>query len=473
MMNKKAINIVRNFSYTITSNFINMMVTALVVFIVPKLLGVDQYGYWQLFLFYSSYVPFLLFGWTDGIYLRYGGKKYSELDKSLLFSQFLQLLVIQVAIGVIIWLSSSFFLINNNKIFIFKMVSLFLVIVNIRYFFVHILQSTNQFKIYTKIVLIDRLFYLVIITVFLLIGIRDFELLIISELIAKSLSLLYAILKCSDIFFQKVSKFYFSFKETFININVGVKLMLANTASMLIIGVNRFGIEKNWDVATFGKVSLTLNISNFMMIFINAVGLVLFPVLRRTPNDKLPQIYTTLRTFLMLFLFMILIIFYPLKFILSVWLPNYADSLAYMVLLLPMCVFEGKMALLINTYLKTLRKESLMLTINIISLLISVIISFITIELMQNLDLAIVSIILSLALRGVIAELFLSRIINISVRKDLILEIAMVAIFIATGWYFVSWLALIIYLIAYGAYVFLKRRDIRVTIQLMKVWVKA
>lgn len=65
------------------------------------------------------------------------------------------------------------------------------------------------------------------------------------------------------------------------NISVGIKLMFANIASMLIIGIVRFGIERAWDVATLGKVSLTLSILN-MIIFINAVGIIMFPTLRRT-----------------------------------------------------------------------------------------------------------------------------------------------------------------------------------------------
>lgn len=49
----------------------------------------EEYGYCQLHLFYSSYVGFLHFGWNDGIYLRYGGKNYIELDKKLFFFQIL------------------------------------------------------------------------------------------------------------------------------------------------------------------------------------------------------------------------------------------------------------------------------------------------------------------------------------------------------------------------------------------------
>lgn len=73
-MNSKVINFIKNFSYTLTSNLLSLLVSTLVILIIPKLLGVQEYGYWQLYIFYSSYVGFLHFGWNDGIYLRYGGK---------------------------------------------------------------------------------------------------------------------------------------------------------------------------------------------------------------------------------------------------------------------------------------------------------------------------------------------------------------------------------------------------------------
>ena len=51
-----------------------------------------------------------------------------------------------------------------------------------------------------------------------------------------------------------------SLKEASINLSVGSKLMFANIASMLIIGIVRYGISIGWDITTFGKISLTLNV---------------------------------------------------------------------------------------------------------------------------------------------------------------------------------------------------------------------
>ncbi len=84
-MKSKIINLIKNFTYILTANLISLLIATLIVLIVPKLIGVEDYGYWQVYLFYVSYVVFMHFGWSDGIYLRYGGKQYKELDKRLFF----------------------------------------------------------------------------------------------------------------------------------------------------------------------------------------------------------------------------------------------------------------------------------------------------------------------------------------------------------------------------------------------------
>jgi O-antigen/teichoic acid export membrane protein len=51
---------------------------AAIVFVVPKLLSVEAYGYWRLFVLYSGYVGFLHFGFADGALLRWAGKSWGE-----------------------------------------------------------------------------------------------------------------------------------------------------------------------------------------------------------------------------------------------------------------------------------------------------------------------------------------------------------------------------------------------------------
>jgi hypothetical protein len=138
-----------------------------------------------------------------------------------------------------------------------------------------------------------------------------------------------------------------------------------------------------------------------------------------------------------------------------------------------MCVFEGKMSLLINTYLKTLRKEKLMLKINLISLALSVVITFTTTVLLKNLNLAIASIVIILAFRCVLSEIFLSKMLVISLYKDISLELTMILVFILVGWFVNSWFAVLIYILAYIIYLFVKKKDVINTIRNLKLLIKA
>ena len=47
--------------------------------VVPVVLGVSDYGYWQIYVFYAVYVGVFTLGHNDGIYLKYGGYRFEEL----------------------------------------------------------------------------------------------------------------------------------------------------------------------------------------------------------------------------------------------------------------------------------------------------------------------------------------------------------------------------------------------------------
>lgn len=459
-MNLKVNNFIKNFSYTLSSNLLSMIISTLIILIIPKLIGIEDYGYYQLYLFYSTYVGFMHFGWNDGIYLRYGGKHYHDLDKKVFFSQFWMLTIFQLSISFFIYGITDIAVIDRNRIFIIKMTAMCMLIVNIRLMLIYILQGTNRIKEYAQITMMEKILYCLLIALFSLTNLRSYKFLISADIVGKTISLLYAAYCCKDIVFNRLSSFYFNIKETINNINVGIKLMFANIASLFIIGVVRFGIEHSWNVSTFGKVSLTLSISNFMMVFINALGIIMFPVLRRSNKNKLPLIYKSFRTFLMTPLFGLLIVYYPIKIILLIWIPQYKDSINYMAILFPMCVFEGKMALLNNTFLKTLRKEKMILTVNIAAATLSVILTFLSTILIKNLFLAVISIVILSAFRCLLAELILSNILGLSLYKDMLLELVMTIIFISTSWFLTSWYGSLVYILIYIIYLLINKTKI-------------
>lgn len=467
-MNTKLRNILENITYTFTANILTMLISIIMTLILPKFLGVTDYSYYQLYIFFISYVGFFHFGWIDGIYLKIGGMEYNDLEKSNYVTQFWMLNVLEIIIAAIISIFALFIIKNIDKSFVLISTSVCGVITILRTYLLFILQSTNRIKEYAKYTRVDRFIYFALVIVFLFLGFKNYKIILYIDVFSKLVALVLCANKMKDIVFGKLNISKNTLLEIFENISIGIKLMLANIASTLIIGVVRFGIQKNWDIETFGKISLTLNISNLLMTFINAVAVIMFPLLRREEESNLPKIYVILRNTLMIFLYMMLIFYYPLKLILSTWLPQYADSLRYMALLFPICIYESKMSMLINTYLKSFRKEKSMLIINTISLILSLILTILSVFILNNLTLAILSIVFLLGFRCVIGELVLTKIMNILIYKDIILETVLTAIFIISSWFINNMFCSIIYTCFYSIYVFIKRKDIKRTILLFK-----
>ena len=201
-MNIKARSLIKNFTYTLTSNLISLIVSSLVVIVVPRLIGIEEYGYWQLYLFYSSYVGFLQFGWTDGIYLRYGGVKYGDLNKKLFFSQFWMLVISQLVLSIMIVFAAKVYVNIADRRFIIYMVTLCLIATGIRAMILFILQATNLIKEYARIIILGQILYFSIIILFLIFGIRDYKLLIVADLVGRFTSLIYGSYCCKDIIFR-------------------------------------------------------------------------------------------------------------------------------------------------------------------------------------------------------------------------------------------------------------------------------
>ncbi|UQZ32525.1 hypothetical protein C2I18_02510 [Paenibacillus sp. PK3_47] len=464
-MNNRTTRIIKNASYTIGSNFISLFISTLVILIIPKLVGVAEYGYLQLYIFYSSYVFLANLGWNDGIYLRYGGQNYKDLDKPLFLSQFHMMVWFQILLS-----ASAIAVATLLKVHTFILFALIacMFLTNVRAMLHYTMLATNRLQEHAKSNILDRLLYCIVIVAALSLGFKDHKYLIMADLFGKSVSLLYAVYCCKDIVVHNLRVFKFNMKETASNINAGIKLVFADVASILNIGIIRVGIERAWDVTTFGKVSLTLSISNMFMLFINALSLVLFPLLRRSDEEKYPGIYLAMRSILLSLLFGILIFYWPLKLILNSWLPQYTDSISYLAMLFPLCLYEGRMSLLVNTFLKTLRKEKLMISINLLSLGFSFLMVFITIVLIRNLDMAVFSILLVSAVKCIISEIKLARVMGLSLNKELVLESGIIMIFILTSWFYVLDYSILVYAATYAVYLLFSYKKIMSSVRLIK-----
>lgn len=461
-MNNKSKNILRNLNYTITANFIVLGISVLLSLIVPKYLGVKEYGFWQLYVFYSSYVGFFHFGWLDGIYLKIGGEEYKQLDKSSLGTQFYYLFIFQFLLSALLCLYAFLFQNNNfDKQIVWLAIACLLVVSNLRSFILFIFQSTNRIKVYAQLSRNDSYLYMIGALGYLVLGGRNFIVLVLIDLISKIIVTIWGVLQIKDIVFAPRYDAKTIFPEIVNNIFIGSNLMLGNIASLLVLGISRFLVEKKWGIETFGKLSFALGISNIFMMFVTSTSVVLYPILRRTDQSNLSNLYSKVRSVFLPFSLVLLLFFNPIRIILEWWLPNYKVSLFYMGILFPMVVYEGRNSLMINTYLKTIRKERVILTSNLVTLCFVLFMSFSSIYIFNNINLAVISIVLSIIFRTVLAETVLAKILGLNFSKDNSIEFFLVIIFILGNMYLSAVVSFIIYFISILFYLLINYKKIK------------
>lgn len=460
--------IFKNLVYSISANLLSLFVSIILVLILPNLLGETAYGYLQLYLFYTTYVGFFHLGWIDGIYLRIGGKEYGQLEGQLYATQFIVLMIFELIVGVMIVVFANVFVPNVNRLHVIVLTCICMVIYIAKNYTTYILQATNRIKPYAIVTLIEKIIFAVIIIAAWVFRLGNYELIAIGDILGKLISTMVSLKYCKEILFCRLGNWKRTFQEIWINLSVGCKLLLANVAALLVNGIVRFAIERFWSIEVFGKVSLSMSLSNMLMVFISAISVVVFPMLKRMDEDKLGETYELIRNFLMIILLAALVFYYPAKHILTLFLPTYAESLKYMALMFPVCIFDSKISLLVNTYLKALRKEKTILIINISVVIVSMISTYFTVYIMHSLEMAVVSIVILMALQCAIAELYLSKYLGIDVIVDMVMEWILVTIFILASWFIDSWISMVIYFAAFIIYCIIKRDKIKSLIKVLR-----
>lgn len=419
--------IFKNFSLTIISNLSTTLISIMVIFIVPKLIGKYEYGLFQIFLFYISYAGLIQFGWLDGIYLRYGGEYYQNLDVAKFKGQFILYLISQIITVCLVTLITGF-TVNRNYYFIIFSLAIGVLATNLKTFYQFILQLTNRIPEFVISNLVASFVYVGLMLFGILIKHDNYQLFIISNVMGQVLAMIYVFYVCRNLLFTRRKALY-SLKEVFSNMYVGIKISFASLASMLVLGIVRMGIQTQWSIETFGQVSLVLSICNLLMVFINAASLVIYPFLKRLKSVNVGLLYESIENLVMPVLLTLLLIYYPLNLVINAWLPNYSRAVIYMSYLFPIGLYQGKFEILTNTFFKAWRMENQLLASNCVALVLSAVLTYITAFLLHDLDLTVLTVMIALIIRSLTSEIYAKKMLQNHSLKFFLSETMMVVLF--------------------------------------------
>lgn len=459
---------IKNLVYTLSAQCISLILGILKVLILPLILGIQNFGYWQVYLLYVGYLGIFSLGFNDGIMLRFGKYEQSQLPKPI-FRRSIQLFFLsQVLLAVILAMIFAFES-NLNKEISFMFVALNLPMVGLTGVLLYILQTTNQLKKYSVLSIIDKLVVTVAILIMWFLKVDNFVVAIIIDTMSRAIALMVMVYYCRDLLFGKRDTIACGLKELKKNISSGIKVMISNLLGMLVLGYGLLLTERFMSIENYSAYAFSISTTNLVLFFAIAIGTVIYPLISRKNLGQIKEMFPQVSELTTLITLILLIVYFPLKILISNSLPEYISVFNYLPFIFLFITSQAKMQILINPYYKRMRKEKNMLQANLIVFLFAIVFVSLSFILFKSILLMVISTYLSMYLRVYLSEKFLENQLLVEKKNSRTLEIVYHLIFLSTAYQTSLFIGFIIYLVFIIGLIIYKRKLIRlITSQFFK-----
>lgn len=448
----------KSISVAFIAQIVSLLVSVFMSFFVSKFMSVEMYGYYQLFLFCTTYVGIFQLGISEGNYLENGGKSLSTINKGDLKNQFLSISILQIAILGVLFVVLNIMEPDTNKLTAYTFAILYSIAHLWVMYFGLTLQAINETEKYSIAIIAGKLITLILFVIAVIVKRDEFVTYSLIYLIGYIISGLIVMFYGKDIILNR-TKFSFNLLEHKKTIIAGSSLLFASLISSFIIGINRIYIELFLGIEEFGRVSMSLSLSNFLVLFAIQFGMVMFPSIISLSDQKQREIYTALNALTPYLVPIIMLAYIPLAFILQRWLPNYTDSIHWILLFIPYIVYEIKNQIILYTYIKIHREEKYMLKVNIITFVACGIINLLIMLTLKNIVLVFIVLNVVLIIKSILLEMKVNQILEMKRQRISIIEACICMAATLVMYYAPSQIYIVFVIILYAAFFCVQRRE--------------
>jgi len=382
--------------------------------IIPKYLSTADYGYWQLFLLYTTYVGILHFGFLDGILVRWAGKEFTDIKQEipvafrfLLMEQFL---VVGVLTVVVITIDLPFpelgLAVLANAI-----------IVNILMFFIFTAQAVKRFKLVTAVNISKGAFFLLLVIWLFAGGKFGYGDLYLATIVTGSILLILFAVYLRDSLLSRATSGKLLRKYGKENISIGIFVLLGNFTAVLLTTADRLAVGSFFPITQFAQYTFAMSMCAVVIMFVQAISLVFFPYLSGSSSELRTRAYRMLRPAITIFWAGALVMYFPFTAWVNFYLPHYTTSLSLMAILLCMIGFSSQIQILHVNFFKAYRKQRLYFILAGVSLVCAVVLYLLSATLFGTLTSIAITALISSILWYFLNELSLHHIVSIDTQE--------------------------------------------------------
>jgi O-antigen/teichoic acid export membrane protein len=399
--------------------------------IIPRYLSVEDFGYWQLFMLYASYVGILHLGFINGIHVRWAGKELNQVGneiKTAFTFLLLQQLVVIMPLGLLLY-----FLLQPPFQWIGLMILVYAFILNLAAFFTWTCMAVRKFKLLTAVNVSIGLAFLILIILLFAFGFLNYQYIIFASLTASLLALFALAFWFRQYLWGEmpsISSLLAYGKE---NINIGIFVLLGNFVVVLFLTIDRLMVSSFFAIDQFAVYAFALTLAMSAYTFVGAVFQVFFPNLSAMTPELRAKAYQLGKPAIILAWATILAIYFPLTKLIEFYLPHYVASLPIMQILLGTVGFGSLIQILHVSFYLAYRKQRVYFLRGITALALSALLNLLAIQVWGTLESVTVATLISFVIWYIMNELSLRSVVEQS-NSELWKGLAILASYLGAFW---------------------------------------
>lgn len=420
--------------FTILSQGLILGLSVISGFILPEKMGPENFGYWQIYLFYLAYVNLFGLGFNDGIALFYAGYDYKKLPFQKLRSS-MRIVYAYLAIVCVVGIGLvSIFAKDGIYQSIYTALVINIPLTCIQCIVFNVFLSVGKSEIYNILNLILKVLTVGLYLCMLFMQKVDPMSMVVVDTFARFVITVVCIYLGREFLFGKCDGFKVGWNELFEKCKSGLMITIAVISSMLMPMLGRYVVELYEPIATYGIFSFSMSLLSIILSFTSVVGTVLFPLLKRMQTDAMTECYFDFSFISDTFVTLALYMYLPLLFIIQNIMQKYIPALDYLYILLAMCIPLGRMQLLVMPYYKANRMEKELLYANLIGVVAMIGTLFSAYAIFKSVNVVAIGTTSVMVVWTFIAELFLHKKGELKqVYKQTIAEIFIIITFCVAG----------------------------------------
>lgn len=347
-------------------------------FFLPFILGVTGYGYYRIYVLYTSYSGILHLGFVDGILLKFAGKDYEELDKPAFRRYSQTFLILETIISIIIVFCSLVCGKGEYRVLI-CLVGINVILYNGTLYFQYISQAVSRYKEFSTRKILSAIGTLILIIIFYLgkmkgnIWSNDYRIYIGCTLFVNFILFSWYLYTYKDILYGYKN----SLKQEYLNIlsllKMGIVMTIAYETSRLVLVIDQQFVSILFDIDIYSQYSFAYNILSCVTAVITGISTVLLPQMRKKGQKEAIGEFDFMMTTVSAIVCFSLLGYHPIRFIVMTVMPEYIDALVYFKIIFPVLALSSCITIVVFTYYKILNKNIIYLLVCAFSLVISAI----------------------------------------------------------------------------------------------------